>query len=156
METEPSSSDVTSDVDHNEVATQPGRIDWTGVTIFLVLTFAISWSIFLGLRFAGVPFFIRASLGMFGPAIAALLVRLIRREGFADAGLRLVKKGRKGAGWMYLAAYVIPPLVIAAGIGLVLLSGYQHWAFNENLQKFSEAIRQQVKTLPAGTTPEQI
>jgi len=56
---------------------------------------------------------------MFGPALAALLTRLIRREGFADAGLRLATKGQRGAGWIYVAAYVIPPILIAASIGCI-------------------------------------
>ncbi|HEY6406586.1 MAG TPA: CPBP family intramembrane glutamic endopeptidase, partial [Ktedonobacteraceae bacterium] len=122
--------------------------------LFIVLTFAISWSIWIGLRSLGVPLIIYASIGMFGPALAALLVRLIRREGFADAGLRLIGRGHKGAGRMYLAAYFIPPLLIAAGIALALLTGIQHWAFQENLQTAAHAITktlaQQGRQLPAG------
>ena len=63
---------------------------------------------------------------MFGPAIAATIVRLIRREGFADAGLRLAARSRKGVIRIYIAAYVLPPILIAAGIGLALLTGVQH------------------------------
>src|SRR5207247_9250343 len=101
-------------------------VNWTGITLFIVLAFGISWSIWLGLRALGVPFTLRVSIGMFGPALAALLVRLLRREGFSDAGLRLVGRGRTGAFRIYLAAYLIPPLLIAAGIVLALITGVKH------------------------------
>lgn len=61
-----------------------------------------------------------------GPAAASLVRGPLRREGFADAGLRLVARDRNGGGWMYLAAYLVVPLLLAAGIGLSLLIGYQH------------------------------
>ena len=82
-------------------------VNWTGIALFTVLTFGISWTIWLGLRALGVPFPLRVSIGMFGPALAALLVRLLRREGFSDAGLRLVGPGRSGAFRIYLAAYLL-------------------------------------------------
>jgi membrane protease YdiL (CAAX protease family) len=103
-------------------------VRWRGIALYLTLACAISWTIWLGLGALGVPLLIRAALGMFGPAIAATLVRgPLLHEGFADAGLRLVARDRPGGGWMYLAAYLLPPLLIAAGIGLSLLIGYQHW-----------------------------
>jgi membrane protease YdiL (CAAX protease family) len=77
---------------------------------------------------------------MFGPALAALLVRLIRREGFADAGLGLVGKGRKGAGWVYLTAYVTIPILIAAGMGFALLTTYQHWNLTGYIHADARAI----------------
>ena len=125
-------------------------VNWTSIVLFIVLTYAFSWTIWLGLRALGVPFIIRASIGMFGPALAALLLRLIRREGFADAGLRLVGRGRKGAGRMYFAAYLVPPALIATGIGLALLTGLQHWAFQANLQALARLITQQGQSLPPG------
>jgi len=103
-------------------------VRWRGVALYLALACAISWTLWLGLGALGVPLLIRAVLGMFGPAIAATLVRgPLLHEGFADAGLRLVARDRPGGGWMYLAAYLLPPLLICAGIGLSLLIGYQHW-----------------------------
>ena len=80
------------------------RVAWSGIVLYVLLTFAITWSLLLILRGIGVPFAIRAMVGMFGPALSAVLVRLLRREGFGDAGLRLVPKDHPGAGWMYLAA----------------------------------------------------
>jgi uncharacterized protein len=139
---------------------EPGSIattvKWASIVLFILLAFAISWSIWLILRAVGVSFTIRTSIGMFGPAIAAVLVRLIRREGFADAGLRLTGRGRRGAWRMYLAAYLVIPLLIAASIGFAWLSGVQHWAFSENLHALGRLLASQLKALPAGYTPDQL
>jgi membrane protease YdiL (CAAX protease family) len=144
------------------VSVKPDRmpINWTGVTLFILLTFGLSWAIWLGLGALGVPFIIRVSIGMFGPAIAATLVRLIRREGFADAGLRLAARRRKGVVRIYIAAYVLPPILIAAGIGLALLTGVQHWAFSDNLHTSARALTAQLQnmgqSLPSGFTADQL
>ena len=98
-----------------EVKNPSATVNWTNIILFIVLTFGISWAIWLGLGAIGVAFTIRVAIGMFGPAIAATPVRLLRREGFADASLRLTAKGRRGAGWMYLAAYLAMPLSVGAG-----------------------------------------
>jgi membrane protease YdiL (CAAX protease family) len=135
-------------------------VNWTGIALYIVLAFGISWVIWLGLRALGVPFTLRVSIGMFGPALAALLVRLIRREGFSDAGLRLVGRGRTGAFRMYLAAYLIPPILIAAGIGLALVTGIQHWAFAENLQAparvITDTLARNGQGLPSGYSAQQL
>jgi len=124
------------------------------------LTFAISWGVWLSLRAVGVPFTIRTAIGMFGPALSALLVRLVRREGFCDAGLRLVAKGRQGAGWMYLAAYFTIPLLIAAGIGIALLTTYQHWDLAAHVQSQAQAIitalARRGRSLPPGLSAQQL
>src|SRR5579883_705368 len=132
------------------------HVDRAGVGLFLLFTFGVSWAIFIGLRPLGVPLGLRAELGMFGPALAATLTRLLRREGFADAGLRLIGKGHRGGGWMYLAAYLVPPLLIAASIGFVLLTTYQHWDLSHNLQVLTAQIQQRVGTLPRGTSASQL
>lgn len=134
--------------------------DWTGIALFIVLTFGISWAIWLGLAAVGVAFTIRAAIGMFGPAIAATLVRLIRKDGFADAGLRLAARGRKGVVPLYIAAYVIPPVLIAAGIVLALLTGIQHWALSDYLHAMANTIAAQMQrvgqSLPAGRSADQL
>ena len=149
---------ITPDVAERDEGKQ--GVNWTDVVLFIVLAFGISWLIWIGLRAIGVPFTIRASIGMFGPALAAVLVRVLRKEGFADAGLRLVGKGYRGGGWMYLAAYLAVPLLIGAGILLSLLIGYQHWAFAQNLQASAQAItsalHQQGAPLPKGLTAGQL
>ncbi|HEU5374651.1 MAG TPA: CPBP family intramembrane glutamic endopeptidase [Ktedonobacteraceae bacterium] len=125
---------------------QSARVDWRGIGLFLLLTFGISWGLWLGLRAMGVPFTIRAALGMFGPALGALLTRLIRREGWVDAGLGLRTRGQRGAGWMYLAAYVVPPVLIAASIGFVLLVGYEQWDLNQHLHTLADALQTRLGT----------
>ncbi len=136
------------------------EVSWLGIGLYLLLTFAISWAIFIGLRALGVPFTIRATAGMFGPALSAVLVRLLRREGFGDAGLRLVARGNRRGWWMYLVAYVVPPLVLFIGIDVALLSGYQHWAFSTNLhilaQATVKALQARGQHIPAGMTPESL
>jgi membrane protease YdiL (CAAX protease family) len=144
------------------VAVNPEKapVDWTGIALFIVLTFGLSWVIWLGLAAIGVPFTIRVAIGMFGPAIAATIVRLIRKEGFADAGLRLAARGRKGVVRIYIAAYVLPPILIAAGIGLALLSGLQHWAFSDNLHALARTLTAQMQSvgqaLPSGVSADQL
>lgn len=135
-------------------------VSWTGIAFYIALAFGISWAIWLGLRALGVPFILRVSIGMFGPALAALLVRLVRREGFSDAGLRLVGRGRTGAVRVYLAAYFVPPVLIAAAIGLALITGIQHWTFAENLQISTRAITDTLarsgQRLPSGYSAQQL
>lgn len=138
----------------------PAKVNWLSIGLFILFAFAISWAIWLGLGALGVPFTIRASIGMFGPALSAVLVRLLRREGFGDAGLRLVGRGYKGGWRMYIAAYLVPPIVIALGIGLALLTGVQHWAFAEYLraaaQTLTGTLASRHQSLPAGFTADQL
>lgn len=135
-------------------------VRWGSVALFIFFAFTISWAIWLGLAAIGVSFTVRTAIGMFGPALSAVLVRLIRREGFGDAGLRLRARGRRGAWRMYVAAYLVPPIIIALSIGLVMLVGLQHWAFAEHMQKMGGAITKALsstgKSLPNGFTTEEL
>ena len=130
------------------------RVAWSGVILYSLLTFGISWALWLGLRAVGVPFTIRAAVGMFGPALGAVLVRLVRREGFADAALRVVPKDRPGAGRMYFAAYITVPLLVFAGMAIALLTTYQHWDLAAFMQSQARAIASAAATrgqaLPLG------
>jgi membrane protease YdiL (CAAX protease family) len=95
------------------------------VLVFLGLTFALSWGVEIGLRPLGVPFAARAVLGMFGPAIAAYLVRgPLLHEGFADAGLGF--RVRSGAGRWYVVAFLAVPVCLAVGALIALVLGIQH------------------------------
>jgi membrane protease YdiL (CAAX protease family) len=135
-------------------------VRWGSVALFILFAFAISWAIWLGLAALGISFTVRTAIGMFGPALAAVLVRLIRHEGFGDAGLRLRARGRKGAWRMYVAAYLVPPIVIALGIGFVLLVGLQHWALPENMQAMGRAITKALSSTgqsqPKGLTTQEL
>lgn len=140
-----------------EIAT---TVRWGSIALFILFAFVISWAIWLGLAALGVSFTVRTAIGMFGPALSAVLVRLIRREGFGDAGLRLRARGRKGAWRMYVAAYVVPPIIIALSIGLVMLVGLQHWALADNMQKMGGAITKALsstgQSLPKGFTTREL
>src|SRR5215469_1445406 len=94
-----------------------------GVLLFLFITFGITWGVWglarvLGVLNTGPSGQIIVALGAFGPAIAAIIVRrLVTREGFADAGLRLHLRH----GWpYYLFAWLIPLPVVAT---IVVLAG---------------------------------
>jgi membrane protease YdiL (CAAX protease family) len=141
-------------------ATIPSTVRWTSIALYIAFAFGISWAIWLGLGALGVAFTIRVSIGMFGPALAALLVRLVRREGFADAGLRLIGRGHKGGWRMYIAAYLVPPILIALSIAFALLTGVQHWAYAQNLQVMAQGITKSLanlhQTLPKGFSAGQL
>jgi membrane protease YdiL (CAAX protease family) len=139
-------------------AIEASSVRWGGIALFVVLAFAISWAIWLGLAALGVGFTIRTAIGMFGPAAAAALVRgPLRHEGFADAGLRLSAPGRNAVG-MYIAAYVVPPLVFAVGIALSLVIGYQHWT--DPVAALQTIIAKQLapagQSVPAGISLHQL
>jgi hypothetical protein len=122
-------------------------VRWGSVALFIVFAFGISWLLWLGLGTLGVSFTIRVSIGMFGPALAAVIVRLIRHEGFADAGLRLVGRGHKGGWQMYIAAYLVPPILIGLSIVVVMVTGVQHWAYLQNLQVMAQTITRSLANL---------
>jgi len=108
-------------------------INCVGITLFIILAFGISWALWFTLASFRVPFSTRAALGMFGPAIACILVRLIRREGFSDAGLLFGGMGVRGLGRLYLAAYLVPIALLVIGLALALMLGIQQWILSEYL-----------------------
>jgi membrane protease YdiL (CAAX protease family) len=118
-------------------------VDWASVGLFLAFAFVLSWTTWIGLGALGVPFLVRTSIGMFGPAASALLVRLVRREGFGDLGLRISRRG--GLDLSYLYAYAAPPLLILAGVVLALLLGGQHLDVEANFRRILAGV------VPAGT-----
>lgn len=131
-------------------------VRWRNVALFVALTFVCSWTIWIGLRAVGVPFGLRTLIGMFGPALAALLTRLLLREGFADAGLRLAARGQRGAWRIYLAAYLLMPLVLALGLGLALLLSVQQWALPQHLDALGRQIARTGGRLPPGMSAQQL
>jgi uncharacterized protein len=122
-----------------------GRVRWGSVVAFLVLAFGLSWAAFLGLRPFGVPLVVRAGLGMYGPLVAAVVTRLILREGFRDVGLR--PWARKG--WTlssYVWAYVLPIAFAVAAVIIALVIGYQHWDLAAN---WNRTITELTRNLPS-------
>ena len=116
-------------------AQQQHQIDWRGITWYLIGAFTLSWSLIIGLRWLGLSAQVRATIGMFGPALACTLVRMLRREGFADAGLRLAAPSIRRAGPWYLAAYLFPLGILFAGVGCSLLLGLDHWILPQTAQQ---------------------
>ncbi len=110
-------------------------IDWRGITWYLIGAFTLSWALVIGLHWLGLAGEVRATLAMFGPALACVLVRVLRHEGFADAGLRLAAPGIQRAGRWYLAAYLVPLGILFAGLGCSLLLGLQHWILPQTAQQ---------------------
>jgi uncharacterized protein len=102
--------------------THGSDVDWVSVGAFLALAFGLSWACFIELPALGLPFAVVGPVGMFGPAIAAIGVRLVRREPLRGLGLWPLGRGR----W-YLAAYVTVPALIVIGAGLALAAQYQRW-----------------------------
>ena len=114
---------------------QRPHIDWPGINWYIIGAFTLSWTLIICLRWFGLSAQVRATIGMFGPALACVLVRWLRREGFADAGLRLAAPGiRKAARW-YLAAYLFPLGIICVGLGCSLLLGLQRWILPQTAQQ---------------------
>lgn len=111
------------------------QIDWRGITWYLTGAFTLSWTLVLSLSWFGLPVQVRATIGMFGPALACVLVRWLRHEGWGDAGLRLAAPGIRRAGRWYLAAYLIPLGILFAGLGCSLLLGLQHWILPQTTQQ---------------------
>lgn len=103
--------------------TRSVRSNAAGIFAFVVLAFAITWTINLGLR-PYLPLEARATLGMFGPALACVLVRVARKEGFDDAGLRLPKA--HVIRWI-LVAYAIPFTALKSSAVLSGNLGLQRW-----------------------------
>jgi membrane protease YdiL (CAAX protease family) len=132
-------------------------VDWRGSALFVALAFGVAWSVWIGLRALGVPFAARVPIGMYAPAVAAVAVRLLRGEGFADAGLRVSRTGRLDRSYLY--AYLVPPLALAAGLLIALGSGFQHWALATNIHQLEQSVVQQAggqkPNLPPGMSLEQ-
>ncbi len=130
-----------------------------GIILYLIIAFGFSWAVEIGLRAAGVPFLIRTVIAMFGPALACVLVRgPLLREGFADAGLA-VRMENGGWRW-YLAAYLVVPLLLLAGVLLALVTTVQRWDFDANIAALTatvaDALRERNAQAPAGMSVEQL
>lgn len=103
-------------------APRSGEVDWVSVAVFLALAFGLAWACWFVLRALGLPEVGVASVGMFSPAIVAILVRLARREPLRGLGLRPLGPFR----W-YAVAYAVVPAIIVVGAALSLVVRYQHW-----------------------------
>lgn len=89
------------------------EISWKGVAFYLVVVSSLLlllalplWNLPRAEPAAGL-----AALAMFTPAISALAVRLVPREGFGDAGLRF------GSWRWYLLAWLLRVSMVAFDFG---------------------------------------
>lgn len=103
---------------------QGAHVDWTSVIWFTILAYALGWLVFAS-QLIGVPFGLVSIIGMFAPGVAAVIVRLVRSEGFADMGLRLHLRRHVST---YIWAYVVPVAMIATSLLLAVVLGRQHYA----------------------------
>ncbi len=116
-----------------------GAVDWGGIIWYLLGAFGISWTLIIGLR----PVTSQAeTIGMFGPALACLLVRLLRREGFAGTGLRPASPGEKSAWRWYATAYAVPVTILGVSIGTSFFLGIQHWILPETARQLEVSTLQ--------------
>ncbi|GHO97503.1 abortive infection protein [Reticulibacter mediterranei] len=114
---------------------QPSKrqnVNWDGVVWYLIGAFLISWLLLIGLY----PFTSQAeTISMFGPGLASVLVRLLRREGFADAGFCLFTLGTRWPWRWYVAAYGIPLVLLGSGMAASFLLGIQRWILPETVRQ---------------------
>jgi uncharacterized protein len=124
---------TTMETPAREMNQQRRSVDWRGIAWYVVIAFALSWIIEIVQYTLGIPSAI--TFNMFGPAIACVLVRLFRREGFTDAGLRLAGQGVRSVWRLYLAAYLIPLVALLVGLGSASLLGLEHWVLPGTFQQ---------------------
>ena len=116
------------------------RVEWRSVTYYVALAFGLAWliegiAIARGITFA--PLTARGTVvlasAMFTPALAALIVRLATKEGFASAGLRL------GPRKLYLAVWIGVPALALLIYGITLALGLG--TLDPSLSKLTELMR---------------
>ena len=132
---------------HAEARSGSG-VAWRSVGLFVLLAYAISWTVEISLAALGVPFSVLATVAMFGPAAAALLTRWILGEGLSDMGLRISSTDSPDRWYAY--AWIGTPIVLVAGLLLALATGGQHWDLLANFQHLlaSQAPASKLRSLP--------
>jgi uncharacterized protein len=142
---------------HVEPRSDPVRrgaaVDWRGVAWYVLLAYGLAWTaegvaLARGMRFDRLTAGAVALLGavMFTPAIAAAVVRrVVTREGFASAGLR------RGPWRYYVAAWLGVPLLVALACALTVLLGLGE--FDPTLSRLTAAIQEQAAGRPLPPLP---
>ena len=147
--------DETSDPDRDaraspSVVETSRRVEWRAVVFYVTLACGLAWliegiALARGIRFAALT--MRGTLvlasAMFTPAIAALIVRVVRKEGFASAGVRL------GPLKLYAAVWIAVPVLVALIYAITIALGLG--TFDPTVARLSELIREHSdgRTLPA-------
>ena len=127
-------------------------VDWRGVGWFVALAYGLAWTVegialARGMRFGTLTASSVALLGgvMFTPAIAATVVRRVRGEGFASAGLR------RGPWRDYLAVWLGVPLLVALVYALTVLLGLGQ--FDPSLSRLTAMLHEQAAGRPLPALP---
>ena len=97
------------------------NVDWMSIALFLILAFGISWFVWMATYLLGLPWWTYA-WASWGPGVAAVIVRAIRGEGFADSGLFRFGKGRAAAA-AYATALLLIPFAALASTALGISAG---------------------------------
>jgi membrane protease YdiL (CAAX protease family) len=123
-------------------------IDTKPIVKFLVIAFAISWTLFLlPLAFTGLGDQVLGSIrliawavAMWGPGVAALLVTILVEK----KPIRTLRLNVLGPKRFYLWAWFLPPLLAAAAIPLSIALGLARYDPNLTI------LQQMVDQMPAG------
>jgi membrane protease YdiL (CAAX protease family) len=124
----------------DNAARAPDSVEWRAVGTYVALAYTIAWlvegiALANGVRFAHLTIGATALLAsvMFTPALAALIVRALRKEGFASAGLRFGPLRLYAAVWLGvpLLAGLIYAITIACGLG----------TFDPSVSRLTELLR---------------
>jgi membrane protease YdiL (CAAX protease family) len=97
-------------------------VPWRDVAVFLILSAAISWPLWVGLTPLIAPLFVRTVLAQLGPMLAAIAVIRLRRQ-WARQASWLVARALPRA--FFRSALAVVVVVVASGLGVLLslLSG---------------------------------
>jgi uncharacterized protein len=127
-------------------------VDWRGVGWYVALACGVAWTaegiaIARGVRFHTLTAGGVALLGgvMFTPAIAATVVRRVRGEGFATAGLRV------GPWRYYVAAWLGVPLLVALVYAVTVGLGLGE--FDPTVSRLTAMIHEQAAGRPIPPLP---
>jgi uncharacterized protein len=133
-------------------AARAAAIDWRGVGWFVALAYGLAWTaegvaLARGVRFRTLsPGAVALLAGvMFTPAIAATVVRRVRGEGFASAGLR------RGPWRYYLAVWLGVPLLVALVYALTVLLGLGQ--FDPSVSRLTAMLEEQAAGRPLPPLP---
>lgn len=96
------------------------RLDLPGIVLFCALSFCLATVAIVAVKLLGgfrSPWAALIYLVMFAPAIAATVTRVVRRDGWADAGLRLANWRWWLAGWCLSVGMAAGVYGLAATVG---------------------------------------
>lgn len=137
----------------SESTAQVRRVAWPGVTVFVLVAFALAWLVVLPLWFgdglAEPMSFVLLPLMMLTPAVATLVVTFAR--GFPRSGQRARFLGlwplrpAKRVVWLMVGGWLVPPALV--GLTVLLSAAFGFVQLDPTSSAFVAMIE---KTVPAG------